>query len=97
MKVLVEIDEHTYEQIRSHNLYDFDTIPEDLAEDVANVISEGTPLNGTNGDVLKAVYPNEVIEMDSKYFENHNQVITIDGSCYFIDSDWWNADYKGVE
>lgn len=91
MKVLIEIDEGSYHKTidNADDYVDYERVRESL--------QNGIPLNGTNGEVLKAVYPNEVVEMDSKYFKNHNQVITIDGSCYFIDSDWWNADYKGVE
>lgn len=92
MKVIIDIDEGMYKALNS-----YPCVYSDYVDEMFNIIRNGAPLNGTNGEVLKAVYPNEVVEMDSNYFKNHNQVITIDGSCYFIDSDWWNAEYKGVE
>ena len=55
MKVLIEIPDNAYEWINEHKgVTDFKT-----TEMLYNRIRNGTPLNGTNGDVLKAVFPNE--------------------------------------
>ena len=45
------------------------------------------PDNATNGDMIKAMFPNE-------------EIIETDGACVYVgvkmrfDKDWWNAPYK---
>ncbi len=46
------------------------------------------PINATNGEVIKALFPNE------KMFEQ-TEKCTYYGNMRF-DTEWWNAPYKGV-
>lgn len=51
------------------------------------------PDNATNGDVIKAVFPNIEIIINTE-----TQEVTVDDSVntymHFFDLDWWNAPYK---
>lgn len=51
------------------------------------------PDNATNGDVIKAVFPNIEIIINTETHE-----VTVDDSVntymHFFDLDWWNAPYK---
>lgn len=82
MKVMIEIDETLIDKTIWLDVNNLDT--EDL-ELMRYAIRNGTPLNGTNGDVLKAVFPNMIIVEDTEH------------DCLSISNDFWNADYKGVE
>lgn len=80
MKVLIEIPNNAYEWINEHKgVTDFKT-----TEMLYNRVRDGISLNGTNGDVLKAVFPNVVIV--HKIRENKREIAFSD--------DCWNADYK---
>lgn len=81
MKVLIEINEDIMSAIK-----DYDVSPSQV-DTICEQILNSTPLNGTNGDVLKAVFPNVVII--HKIRENKREIVFSD--------DCWNADYKGVE
>lgn len=81
MKILIEIDEEEYKTLSS--LSDREKVNDLMGYE--KIIANGTPLNGTNGDVLKAVFPNVIIVKDTEY------------DCLSISNDFWNADYKGVE
>ena len=79
MKLIIEIDEEEYLEI-------CDEPCTKLAYRVAN----GTPIpdNATNGDVIKAMFPN------SEYEILYNTVSTdIDNGLWFT-LDWWNAPYQ---
>lgn len=57
-----------------------------------NAIANGTPLNGTNGEVLKAVFG------DVKTIQYKGWVdVEINHNHFRVCEDWWNAEYKGVE
>lgn len=83
MKVLIEIDEEEYKTLSS--LSDREKVNDLMGYE--KIIANGTALNGTNGDVLKAVFPNVVIV--HKIRENKREIVFSD--------DCWNAEYKGVE
>lgn len=89
MKVLIEIDETLIEKTIWLDVNNLDT--EDL-ELMRYAISNGTPLNGTNGEVFEKIMG--YMSMDDAY-------ITTDRRGYLhlrgVKEDWWNADYKGVE
>lgn len=53
------------------------------------------PRGATNGNIIKAMFPNEVFKEISEYIEGQ-QVVSIFGkkSCMCFDVDWWNAPYK---
>lgn len=44
------------------------------------------PDNATNGDVIKALFPNEIIELSGGYYESY-----IRGMSFKYD--WWNTPY----
>lgn len=94
MKVLIEIDEEEYKTLSS--LSDREKVNDLMGYE--KIIANGTPLNGTNGDVLKAVlnWKDDVIcsTTDEKLILDNSVNRNIIAS---ISLDWWNADYKGVE
>ena len=93
MKVLIEIDEEEYKTLSS--LSDREKVNDLMGYE--KIIANGTPLNGTNGDVLKAVFPNAI---RSGYIENDMTIIYLQDeneSEMVVPEDWWNAEYKGVE
>lgn len=53
MKVLIDIDEDIMSAIKDYN------VSPSQVDTICEQILNGTPLNGANGDVLKAVFPNE--------------------------------------
>lgn len=78
MKILIEIPDNAYEWINEHKgVTDFKT-----TEMLYNRVQNAIPLNGTNGDVIKAVFPNDSMNFLIVNMERN---------------DWLNADYKGVE
>lgn len=88
MKVLIEIDERKYNEIApflngEHIKGGFNLVQ------VLEVIRNGTPLNGTNGEVFGKIM--DYMFMDDAY-------ITTDRRGYLhlrgVKDDWWNADYK---
>jgi len=58
MKVLIEIDEGLYQEILDNAMFAPKIIP-DVKWAITSAMVNGIPLNGTNGEVLKAVFPNE--------------------------------------
>lgn len=62
----------------------------DMMKAVPPVNAIEIPEGATNGDMIKAMFPNE-------------EIIESDGACVYVgakmrfDKDWWNAPYKGVE
>ena len=53
------------------------------------------PDNATNGDMMRALYPNLII---CKGYENiHAVVIVIEDTMMSFREDWWNAPYKRGE
>ena len=93
MKVLIDIDEGSFKHIRKVWMQRRGSIP------YTNV-AFGTPIpdNATNGDIIKAMFPNA----------KTREVTRDDVHCAYIDFkdiceiksfplSWWNASYKGVE
>jgi hypothetical protein len=85
MKVLIEIDERMYKALNS-----YPCVYSDYVDEMFNIIRNGTPLNGTNGEVFGKIMG--YMSMDDAY-------ITTDRRGYLhlrgVKDDWWNADYKG--
>ena len=85
MKVLIEIDEEMYKALNS-----YPCVYSDYVDEMFNIIRNGNPLNGTNGDALKAVL--EDVKTTQKYKGwveveiNHNH--------FRVSEAWWNADYR---
>lgn len=80
MKIVIDIPEKDWEFLKESDGCRWSRA---IIEGVAN----GTPLpqNATNGDVIKAVFPNE------HFMEMYAYV-----ACGFtlFDKNWWNAPYK---
>lgn len=52
------------------------------------------PDNATNGDMIKALFPNAEY-WDSTEFENEERINFEDNDCLeCLNLDWWNAPYK---
>ena len=63
----------------------------DIDDKAINVIP--IPDSATNGDVIKAMFPNLKVEDNGGSIYLHYP----NGGWIVIDKDWWNAPYKGVE
>lgn len=63
---------------------DFEYLAE--IENCVNAVGE-LPDNATNGDVIKALFPN-ISRYKNTLLENHSKNILFDDT-------WWNAPYKG--
>lgn len=86
MKVLIDITDDEYKGIVQNNPKNF--IPIDYCE----VIRNGTPLNGTNGEVLMKMFPPSVyFSSDDTYMA----LLTKDCLVSCSNVDWWNAEYRG--
>ena len=90
VKVLIEIDEEEYKTLSS--LSDREKVNDLMGYE--KIIANGTPLNGTNGEVLMKMFPPSV------YFPSdgiYTALLTKDCVVSCSNKNWWNADYKGVE
>ena len=94
MKVLVDIPEEDYNRIKDNapDAYNYLT-----SWRLYNAVENGTPLpeNPTNGDMIKAMFPNM---MDSCWkYKKYLSDICGDYTAIEYTEDWWNAPYKGGE
>lgn len=85
MRILIDIPEYDYERIREY--YE----KNDTVESTYSYIYHGTPIpdNATNGDVIKALFPNSDIEEHRTYMK------IVEGD-YLLPCayQWWNAPYQ---
>lgn len=59
---------------------------------------EKIPKDATNGDVIKAMFPNASIYEGHGYGYVYSDVVRISENYMMTyDIDWWNAKYKGVK
>ena len=81
MKVLIEIPEEEYKCMQD-GIYPMND------SNIRYAVMNGTPIpdNATNGDIIKALYPNERI--------GHCEDCTDLGDIATFDDDWWNALYQ---
>lgn len=87
MKLMIDISDSTYEAIMARDWKNAGW----LFNKELKAIHEGTPIpdNGTNGDVIKALFPRIKI----KKFPTFLRVI--EGEEYIpMTYDWWNSPYK---
>lgn len=79
---------YTKEKHKNDKLFTFDTDISVMCNDVLDVLSRCVeiPDNATNGDVLKALFPNERI--------GHCEDCTDLGDIATFDDEWWNSPYK---
>ena len=82
MKILIDIPEENYKQGTLGQYFDCYGVK------LHDTIMNGTliPDNATNGDMIKALYPNERI--------GHCEDCTDLGDIATFDDDWWNAPYQ---
>lgn len=82
MKVIIDISDEDFE-------FNMNCCPDltDLMV-IYNAIRKGKSLpdNATNGDVIKALFPNENIKLSSGFYESYSRNIS-------FKYDWWNAPY----
>ena len=93
-QIVIEIWNSDYEDIKEIGF-----VPVEYAEDIAKSIINGIllPENATNGDVIKAVFPNALI---SDYIVNDMTIIYLQDeneSEMVVPEDWWFAPYKEGE
>ena len=94
MKLIVDIPEREYKVICENNYVAVCACPNLLS----NTIKNGTPIpdNATNGDVIKAFYPELVVgsnNLGKTIFLRPNATVVIEDRM----SDWWNAPYQKGE
>lgn len=94
MKILIDIPQ---EMFKATQTYYSDNTTRLSMKSCIEKIANGTPIpdNATNGDVIKAMFPNA---WRSNYIDSDNKcTLYIDDYELEVDIDWWNAPYKGVE
>ncbi len=90
MKLIIDIPEEMISLIKDKSVECFNIIH---YGQVLDAIYNGTPIpdNATNGDVIKAMFPNtQTRENDSDFIE-----YTLDGivgTC--VEKNWWNSPYQ---
>lgn len=89
MKLIIDTDRDMYERLtRRDRLFTNDDVNK-----VCWAVYNGTPIpdNATNGDVIKAIFPNTELHKESDYVS-----LTIQDGVYFEDRDgsWWFAPYQ---
>lgn len=94
MEIVIKISEETVNKIKDNAMF-AGTIPSEILWDITSAIVNGTPIpdNMTNGDVIKAMFPNgKVIERDEA--TGYEQMLDDKYSyCSWFDGVWWNAPY----
>ena len=83
MQIVIDIDEKIYEGSKH--------VPDYLRDDAWNAIANGTllPDNATNGDMIKAMFPNAEYEVRECVV-----IFTFGGVKRELPIGWWNAPYK---
>lgn len=86
MKVMVELPEKNYKELRNNFL------SAECKSILKKAINKGVviPDNATNGDVIKALFPD--CERESRLNE---ECIEVMGAYRVVDRSWWDAAYKG--
>ena len=91
---LIPISDEEYEVIKKYR-----EIPSNMNHSLTmKILSHGNsiffPDNATNGDLIKAMFPNA---LRSDYFENDTTIIYLQDeneSEMVVPEDWWNAPYQ---
>ncbi len=94
MKILIEIPEEMYKTVKD-GLWCGNEI-------VRYAIEHSTPIldNATNGDVIKALYPNRTFFNEDSCCVTMKEYGKTEEDVEYLtyidfDGDWWNAPYKG--
>ena len=88
MKLIMDIDEDVRVAITRVGLL---RISDEMQKKVDKAIQRGTPIpdNATNGDVIKAMFNIEEVDMQNTYCVSFPK----EGNHYFFKK-WWNSPYK---
>ena len=93
MKLIIDINEDVRIAISRMGLL---RIPDEMQKKVDEAIQRGTPIsdNATNGDVIKAIFPQVIIPSEDRatihcYIENQVTEFTSMSM-----KEWWNAPYQ---
>ena len=98
MKVLIELDDDVFNDIRESGFDSARAIVRNFQATITDAIRNGTPIsdNATNGDMIKAIFPNAKIDINEMlgvsgivFVDSENEIIP-------ISQDWRNAPYKGI-
>ena len=81
MKRIIDIPEYVIDDMKECGF-----IPEEDNEELCKAIDNGTPIpdNATNGDVIKAMFPNTSFSIFHRGLVDQIE----------IDMNWWNAPYQ---
>ena len=81
MQIVIEIDKELYEEVKGYH---------ELTEcELAILNGKAIPDNATNGDVVKALFPNGITAKFATFMR------FIDGDHYFnCSEEWWNSPYQ---
>jgi hypothetical protein len=68
---------------------------EDIMSDLPNADVIPIPEGATNGDMIKAMFPNVIIEESTDVFHLKYETVNSDPLfCVQVSKKWWNAPYK---
>ena len=84
MKLIIDMPKGLYERIKWVCSYG-------MGDDLQKKVIKGIPIpeNATNGDVIKAIFPNGTTEKFVTFMR------FIDGEyCFNFSADWWNAPFQ---
>lgn len=103
MKVILEIPDEEVEIINRNGFNKDGTFSFKLNEVVKQAIRNGVilPDNATNGDVIKAMFPNckdwkaKLEDNDGEVYEVHFVQLPNSLTVNKYEESWWNAPYKG--
>ena len=90
MKLIIDIDEQHFELLQM-------AVMNGMGDNAQKIIAQGTliPDNATNGDAIKAMFPNAKVD-DYDYGKDPViDVYGIDDTEYItLRKEWWNAPYQ---
>lgn len=93
IELVIKMPTELYERLMESNPDDYDGF---IEGELIDFIQKGEPLpkGATNGDMIKAMFPNFKINEEwkaTRHFELRTDCTEITG---IATSDWWNAPYK---
>lgn len=101
MTLIIDIPDEDYDKIKDNSPDAFNYL---TSWRLYDAIKNGIPLsdNPTNGDMIKAMFPNAIIEIMKSCVEKNMVCVTwgfkeIPSYYNRFYEDWWNAPYKGGE
>lgn len=102
MKLIINIPDDVYTRLFDNGIQDNEIATDDICE-MAKALRLGTPIpdNATNGDVIKAMFPNIITDEFASTIHATTKVVSngVKGVIsYDFWKDWWNSPYqKGGE